>query len=238
METLISPQMLVYVAGAFYVLGLLIINQIVLRLMVLAGTGFYLIYYSTIAAEPLWEAIYISLLIGAANIIGLAGLLARQSHLALPRAHRDIYHHFPGLPPGDFRTLLRLAERRVAEDDIILTTENTVLNKLYYVIDGHTIVLKQGDQFNVPAKTFVGEVAYLSGEMASASTMLTKGSEYLEWSAPALHQASARSVRFKMALEAVLSLDLAAKVARSVAPYTPVWRPELAQAPTEPKTTH
>ena len=154
-DFIFSPGFLVYAAGAFYVLGLLIINQVVLRLMVLAGTGLYLVYYSTVAAQPLWEAIYISLLIGMANILGLASLLARQSHLALPRAHKDIYGHFPGLPPGDFRTLMRCAKRAIAEQDLPLTNENAPLTKLYYVIDGETTVIKKGDRFRVPAGVFV-----------------------------------------------------------------------------------
>lgn len=227
-DFIFSPGFLVYAAGAFYVLGLLIINQVVLRLMVLAGTGLYLVYYSTVAAQPLWEAIYISLLIGMANILGLASLLARQSHLALPRAHKDIYGHFPGLPPGDFRTLMRCAKRAIAEQDLPLTNENAPLTKLYYVIDGETTVIKKGDRFRVPAGVFVGEVAYLTVGRASATTRLKAGSEYLEWSILDLRNAAARSSRFKMALESVLSIDLAQKVSRSVAPYEPDWRPEMA----------
>ncbi len=223
-----SPEFLVYAAGAFYVLGLLIINQVTLRLMVLAGTGLYIVYYATVAATPLWEAIYISLLIGGANLIGLTNLLARQSHLALPHAHKDIYGHFPGLPPGDFRTLMRCAKRSIAEHDLSLTNESAPLTRLYYVIDGETTVTKKGDRFRVPAGVFVGEVAYLTGQRASASTRLKAGSEFLEWSTLDLRNASARSTRFKMALESVLSIDLAQKVSRSVAPYEPDWRPEMA----------
>ncbi len=223
-----SPEFLVYAAGAFYVLGLLIINQVTLRLLVLAGTGLYIVYYATVAASPLWEAIYISLLIGGANLIGLANLLARQSHLALPHAHKDIYGHFPGLPPGDFRTLMRYAQRSVAEEDLPLTNENAPLTRLYYVIDGETTVTKKGDRFRVPSGVFVGEVAYLTAGRASATTRLKAGSEYLEWSTLDLRNASARSARFKLALESVLSIDLAQKVSRSVAPYEVDWRPELA----------
>ena len=222
-----TPELLAYIAGAFYVLGLLIINQVTLRLMVLAGTGFYILYYFTVADDPLWEAIYISVLIGTANVYGLISLLARNSKWAIPRAHKDIYDHFPGLPPGDFRTLVRMAKRGIADKDIKLTTQDTPLTKLYYVIDGETAVTKNEDKFRVPGGTFVGEVAYLMGKPASASTRLLPGAEYLEWSALDLRNASGRSARFKLALESVLSMDLAQKVSRSVAPFEAAWRPEL-----------
>jgi len=234
-EILTSPATLAYCAGAFYVLGLLIINQVTLRLMVLTGTGFYILYYMSIAAEPLWEAVYISLLIASANLFGLFSLLARNSQWAIPRAHKDIYGHFPGLPPGDFRTLLHLAERKIADQEIKLTTENAPLTKLFYIIEGETAVTKQGDNFLVPGGTFVGEVAYLMGKRASASTRLLEGAEYLEWSVLDLQNASARSARFKLALESVLSMDLAQKVSRSVAPFEAAWRPELAPYRTNPR---
>jgi hypothetical protein len=236
---IVTPELLAYIAGAFYVLGLLIINQVTLRLLVLAGTGFYILYYATVAAEPLWEAIYISLLIGVANLLGLFSLLARNSQWAIPREHKDIYGHFPGLPPGDFRTFVRLAKRGVVDQEIKLTTENAPLTKLYYVIEGETAVTKKDDKFIVPGGTFVGEVAYLMGRPASASTKLLPGAEYLEWSTVDLSNASARSARFKLALESVLSMDLAQKVSRSVAPFEAAWRPELSPARvTRPVQSH
>lgn len=213
------PQNLVYAAGAFYVCGLLIIHQIALRLLVLCGTMIYVLYYATVAAAPLWEAFYISLMIGTANLIGIAGLLARQSRLAVPRAHLDIYPQFAALPPGDFRTLMRHATRRLTTTEMVLTVEDAAMKRLYYVISGETTIIKKGDRFSVPAGVFVGEVAYLTGQNASATTTLPAGSELLEWSSTDLWQACTRSTRFKMALESALSLDLAQKVAHSVAPH-------------------
>ena len=226
--SLSTPEILAYVAGACYVFGLLIINQVALRILVLVGTVFYILYYFTVAQDPLWEAIYISVLIGGANVLGLIGLLARNSQLAVPRAHKDIYDHFPGLPPGDFRTLLRMAKRGVVEQELKLTTQNASLKKLYYVIEGETAVIKNDDKFRVHGGTFVGEVAFLMERRASASTTLLPGAEYLEWTTEDLRRASARSARFKLALESVLSMDLAQKVSRSVAPFEAAWRPELA----------
>lgn len=243
LEFLMDPKALVYAAGVFYILGLLIINQVTLRLLVLTGTGFYTVYYATVAEQPLWEAMFISVLIGTANLYGLAVLLAGRSRLAIPRAHADIYDHFYKMKPGDFRILMRRAKRHVVPQERPITTEGMPLDRLYYIISGQTYVIKKGDRFNVPEGVFVGEVAYLTGGTAAATTTLAAGSEVLEWTTADLAALSHRSVRFKLALEAVLSLDLAQKVAHSVAPYSAVWRPDLAGAmPTpaspEPATSH
>lgn len=213
---LFSPENLVYLAGFFYVVGLAITNQIVLRLLVLTGTFVYIVYYAIIAENPLWPAIYVSILIGIANIGGLTSLVARRSRLAIPRQHADIYHTFPPLPPGDFRALMKLAHRHKLTQDTQVTEENNTGRKLYYVISGSTLVRKGDQAFVLPPHIFLGEIAFLIGTPSSASAWLEEGSEVLEWDFEALKHRCARTPRFKLALEAAISTDLANKVARSM----------------------
>ncbi len=222
-----NSEMLVYAAGACYVLGFLIINQIALRLVLMVGTGFYILYYWNVADTPLWDAIYISGMIGLADMVGLLALKVRKSRLSIPRAHRDIYDHFPNLPPGDFRTLMRYAKRYKLDEPTKLTIEGAPMTRLFYTLSGETKITKKHDAFTMPPGIFVGEVAFLTHQRASATTLMSKGSEVLEWSAEDLRRASIKSARFKMALEATLSLDLAQKVAHSVAPKEAIWRPDL-----------
>ncbi|MEO9649649.1 MAG: cyclic nucleotide-binding domain-containing protein [Roseobacter sp.] len=215
-DSVLSPENLVFIAGAFYVAGLAITNQIVLRLFILAGTCVYLVYYFTISDSPLWEAIYVSLLIGLANLGGLTSLIARRSRYAIPRAHADIYEDFPPLPPGDFRALMGLARRYTVTSDKQITTENEPGEKLYFILKGSTLVRKGEQAFSLPPLLFLGEVAFLTGVPSSASAWIEEGSEILEWRSDVLRRKCARNPRFKLALEAAISLDLADKVARSM----------------------
>lgn len=217
-EYMYSPGALVYLAGALYVVGLITINQILLRLLILTGTSVYIIYYATVAETPLWEAIYVSMLIGAANLIGLTSLLARKSRLAIPRAYADLYASFPPLPPGDFRGLMKLARRYRVDDERQVTVEGQAGSRLYYVISGATRVQKGESEFILPPNFFLGEIAFLIGEPSSASTWLEPGAEVLEWRFDDLHRKCKRSTRFRLALEAAISVDLARKVARAVGP--------------------
>lgn len=212
----LTPENLVYLAGAFYVAGLAITHQIILRLFILAGTCIYLIYYATLGESPLWEAIYVSTLIGLANLGGLTSLIARRSRLAIPRAHADIYDDFPHLPPGDFQALMKRAKRYTVTQDKQVTTEGEAGDKLYFVLKGATLVRKGEQAFVLPSKLFLGEVAFLTGVPSSASAWLEEGVEVLEWRFDDLRRKGARTPRFKLALEAAISLDLAGKVARSM----------------------
>ncbi|MEE4189143.1 MAG: cyclic nucleotide-binding domain-containing protein [Roseobacter sp.] len=211
-----TPENLVFLAGAFYVAGLAITNQIVLRLFILAGTAVYIFYYSTVAENPLWEAIYVSACIGLANLGGLTSLVARRSRLAIPRAHADIYDDFPALPPGDFRALVKLSKRYRLDEDKQITTEGAAGEKLFFVISGSTLVRKGGQAFVLPPKLFLGEIAFLIDVPSSASTWLEADAEVLEWRFGDLRKKCARNPRFKLALEAAISNDLAKKVALSM----------------------
>lgn len=217
-EYLYAPGALVYLAGALYVLGLITINQVILRLWILSGTSVYIIYYSIVAATPLWEAIYVSMMIGTANLVGLTSLLARKFKVVVPRAYADIYDDFPPLPPGDFRSLMKLAHRYRVEDERKVTSEGEAGTRLYYVISGATRVQKGESEFIIPPKFFLGEIAFLIGQTSSASTWLEPGAEVLEWRFDDLRRKCARSTRFRLALEAAISVDLARKVARAIGP--------------------
>lgn len=215
----LSPQTLVLIAGLFFTMGYLVINQKILRILLLIGTGFYLWYYFVAAERPLWEAIAMSSIMGTANLIGLAGLVMRDSKALIPRAHRDLYQRFKDVPPGDFRELMRQAERRALDPSTAITREGQPVDKLYYVISGKLEVEKRGERFLMPSGMFVGEVAFLTRMKSSATTRLPEGGEVLVWDVARLRRRARRRPRFLMALEAMISRDLAIKVALAVAPH-------------------
>ncbi|WP_299283375.1 cyclic nucleotide-binding domain-containing protein [uncultured Tateyamaria sp.] len=219
----VAPEVVILLAGGAFTIGYLIINQIVLRLMILLGTSLYIYYYFTAADTPLWEAIYISMVMGTANLIGLGGLLWQQSKLAVPHAHRDIYPLFSSLPPGDFRDLVLRAERKVLEAPMQVTTEGVEPDTLIFVISGQIDVVKRGERFSMPPNLFVGEVAYLTQQPSAATTRLPAGAEVLIWDVAALRARAEKKSRFKLAIEAMISSDLAVKVAFAVAPHHHEW---------------
>lgn len=214
----IPAEYLVLTAGAFFTLGYLVINQKILRVLIGVGTCFYLWYYFVAADQPLWEAIATSAAMLVANLLGLAGLILRDSPIMIPREHREIYKRFKDVPPGDFRMLMRLGERRVLTEKEQLTIEGAPLDRLYYVVSGVLDIEKRGSRFKMPGGVFVGEVAFLTRLKSSATTTLPAGAEVLVWDVDLLRRKARRKPRFLMALEAMISRDLAVKVALAVAP--------------------
>ena len=222
MKDMLFSDYLVLAAAGMFVLGYLTINQIILRIMLLVGTALYIWYYAVVDDAPLWPAIWASATTGSANLIGMLGLIYRRSAWAIPSSFRDIYPHFNALPPGDFRKLMKEANRVTRPAGYRLTTAGTTVDTLYYIIDGAVEVEKLNSRFSIPKNTFVGEVAYMTGNPASASTFLVSDSLVLEWPVAKLKRRATRDPRFRLALDAMISLDLAGKVARAGVSSLPV----------------
>lgn len=213
-----TAEVYVWLAGGLYILGYLIIHQMMMRLVLLLGSLAYIAYYATVAAEPLWSAIYLTFVMIAANLLGMAGLVLRNAKIAVPRGFEDIYPDFAPLRPGEFRALMKLAKRRTLEKQTTLSREGATMDRIYYVISGVPEVTKMGATFPLAERIFVGEVAYLTAKGSAATTRVPAGAEILEWNLGTLRRAAARRPQVKLALDAVISRDLARKVALAVAP--------------------
>lgn len=213
-----DPANLIYLAGGVQILGYLLINQTFLRLTMLCGTALYILYYYHVAETPLWGAILVSSLTIVTILIGLAALYARNASWSVPEEHKDIYPLFDELMPGDFRKVMRLATRETVQDARIVTEEGEAPNALFFVTKGTFYVEKGGVRFDVPGPTFIGEVAYLRNSVSAATTTLPAGVEVIAWSRATLQKHTRTSPRLKLALDALISRDLATKVSLAVAP--------------------
>lgn len=217
-----GAEILAYIAGGLFAIGYLMINQVHLRIMVLLGTFFYIWYYTVATESPLWPAIYMSTLMGTANLLGLAQIFAMQSKWTLPRAYRDLYPRFNALLPGDFRALMQLAHRETVPKGTVITVQGEPVSHLHYVISGALLAEKNDERFGLPSGIFIGEVAFVINQASSASTWAGSDIEVLRWDFVDLKRKSARNARFKLALEATLTRDLAVKVAYAVAPHNAI----------------
>ena len=215
LELLAQPDSLVIGAAACYVLGLLFKNQIILRALILLGTALYIGYYYIAADEPLWGAIYTSVLIGIANIIGFINLIISQSPRFISASQMDLYTMLGGMEPGNFRKLMKIGNRRILDSEEQLTAQGTIPEKLFYVLSGEVIIDKDGNRFSAGPRVFVGEISIILGTTASASVFLSKGAEVVEWDRNTLFKAMAAKDSFRVAVEAVIGKDMAQKVAAS-----------------------
>jgi CRP-like cAMP-binding protein len=215
-DLVFNTGILVHLAMLGYAAGFLFRNQIVLRVFVLIATCLYIAYYYLHPAEPLWGAIFASMIIGAATFIGLIRVLASRMTFNMSQEDRMIFAALPGLEPGEFRGLMSIADRITLGKDTLLTKENERPGELFFTCSGRFIAEKGDQTFNIPAQTFVGEVSFMLNTRASASLVAEAGAELARWNVSELRALLDSRRELKQAFEALLARDMAAKVAASV----------------------
>ena len=212
-ELVLQPDNVVYLAAATQAAGLLLRAQLLLRLLLLAGSGFYLTYYALAAATPLWEAIAAETLIAAANGFGLAMLLLSRSRWLIPAEQAELFDMLGELEPGEFKTLMRYGRIRTLDETEVLTVEGQVPDRLVYIIDGAVEIEKGGTRFDIPPRHFIGEISLALDTLASATTRAPAGAQIVEWPRERLVRGMRRHHRLKLAVDALIGKDMARKVA-------------------------
>jgi hypothetical protein len=206
---------LVYLAMCSYMAGLLLKNQIALRVFLLIGSSSYIGYYYLYPAQPLWGGVFSSSMIIIANIIGFLRLVHSRYSFKIPEAHRAIYSGMKGLEPGEFRRLMRSGKIMTADYDMMLTDKGIEPEHLFFVMSAGVHAQKDGKVFAVPANTFIGEISFLLGGAATATSFLPQGETCIRWPKVELRKNLNRSTSLERSFEALLGRDMAAKVANS-----------------------
>lgn len=235
--TMPATEWFVYAAMLSYVLGLLFKNQLILRALILIGTGFYIAYYYHHPDIPLWGAITSSILIAVANLIGFFRVIQGRMKFGIPDQQMRIFAAMGGLRPGEFRRLMKLGEIVDAPDPATLTIEGETPSHLYFVVSGDLFVHKGEARFAIPADNFIGEISFVLGCNASATVTMPTGGVYIRWERGRLRRAMSRSFELERAVDAMLSRDMAAKVAASIRSAPPTPAQTEAPAPAQAQAT-
>lgn len=209
----LTPDNLVFLAAAIQAGALLFRGQIKIRVMLLIGSVVYLLYYMTVAKEPLWEAIIATTAMSVANIFGLGALLLGNTVRIIPASQIPLYSMFGNVAPGEFRSLMRHGQIRRLKEDAVLTSIGEIPRSLYFVIEGDLEIQQGLGRFSIPSRHFIGEISLMLGTPASATVTVKAGAQVVEWRRERLLRAMNRHPKLKIAVDSLLGRDMARKVA-------------------------
>ena len=206
---------LIHIAALIGVAALLFRDPMKLRGLLILSTLLYIAYYLLVPGVPLWGAIFWCFVTTAVNAAMMIRLLCDRTQFRLSEDELRLFAAFRTLSPGEFRMLTSLASWRTASTQTILTREGAPADKLFYVLDGAIGIAKRGRSFPIGAGTFIGEVAFLRGQPATATVTLDEGARYLEWPAGRLTSLLQRNPSLKASVHLLFTADMATKVARA-----------------------
>lgn len=213
--SLIDVSYLIHVGAVMYVIAFLARDELHLRLLALAGSSMYVMYYFFFPAEPLWDAILSSSVLICANLVILSRVLFERTILALSEDEKSLFAAFDTLTPGQFRKILKIAHWQLASHNTTLTREGEALKSLFYIFDGSVLIEKSNHSFTLPDDNFLGEIAYIRGGKPTATAAATAATRYIAWDIDALRQLSTKDPKLNNALVALLARDLADKLSSS-----------------------
>ncbi|MEL6947239.1 MAG: cyclic nucleotide-binding domain-containing protein [Pseudomonadota bacterium] len=218
LDILTAPSLYVHAAAICYVIALGIRDQLYLRLLILAGTGFYITYYLIVVDTPLWEAALWSILMAVVNFVVIVQIIRERSTFTMGAEERQLFDAFVGLAPGEFRRLMALAHWQHGDGETVLTHENQDNNRLYYVLSGTVGGEKHGRRFSIEAPSFLGEVSLVLDCPATATITTSDQCRYIYWERADIEALQRKKPSIAVALSALLKIDLARKVAAGHAP--------------------
>ena len=207
---------LIWAAFVFNLFGFLARDELILRMLMLGGSALSIAYYmSVVADQPLWDAIITRGALALANSMMIAIVVSERTTWFMSRDSLDLYKSFNMLSPGQFRRILKLGMRGVADTREVVLNEGQAADRLYFIIDGNARVEKSGLYADIGARVFLGEIAYLRGGAATATVTLDAGTHYIAWDHEELRGIKRRNRNLEVAMVAQFNEDLMNKVAGS-----------------------
>jgi len=196
-------------------IGYLTRDELHWRPLLLMASGFQITYYYAAAGTPIWDAVITIGILASINASMIVVVLRERSTRGMAEGAMAIYGMFPMLSPGNFRRLMRRADHRLATGTQLLLEAGSVPDRLFFVVKGPVEIEKDGTTSVIEGPAFLAEIAFLTGQPASATVRVREGADYLGWDAAELHALLDRKPALRASFVASLNLDLAQKVTRS-----------------------
>ena len=210
-----TTGLLVHAAALLQVFGFINRKQLMLRGLTLTGSLVYVAYYYLYPAEPLWGAIFWSVVLAGANGVGILRVVLERRARHPSMQHDSFLNIMKVLSPGEFRRLMQMAEWRVANQTTRLTCEGERAPSLYFITQGEVEIGRNGKTVKLGPGAFVGEISFLTNDAATADVFAPRGTEYIEWPHATLRKAIDRTPALGLSMERLFNQELARKLVNS-----------------------
>ena len=159
-----------------------------------------------------WAFIFIAI-----NLYQLFWLVRERASLRLPEKDAPLLRAaLSGLDDPQIAKLLRAADWKDAAPGEVLAKQDAAVDALYFLCSGRASVEVNGSFVTYLEKgSFVGEIAYLTNNLATATVVIDEPSRLLAFSKLRMAKVSATDGEISSIIYELLGRDLAMKMRRS-----------------------
>lgn len=194
------------------VLAFAVRGAIALRVLAVVGAAMQIAFYLFVADTPIYYGAFWKIVTCVVAITIILLILRERVGRQFEVEVRPFAQSLRLLNPGQVEKLIRVADRRVHEDQRCIISQGGKLDELYYLLTGAAIVQKDGVPLQVGAGTFLGEIAFVSSGSATADVLIEPGSHYLAWPVDRLSRLLEKDDQIDIALRGLINHDLARKI--------------------------
>ncbi|MEP7172197.1 MAG: cyclic nucleotide-binding domain-containing protein [Aestuariivirga sp.] len=201
---------------AIIALSYLMTNIFWLRVSAVVGL-FIEIAYFHLSGGDLKVGIGWSLIFIGINLYQLLWLVRERASLRLPEKDASFLREaLSGLDDSQIAKLLKAADWKDAHPSETLTRENAPVDALYFLCSGRASVVVNGSFVTYLDKgSFIGEMAYLTGNLATATVVIDEPSRILVISKSRMAKITAADKQISGIIYQLLGRDLAKKIRNS-----------------------
>jgi Cyclic nucleotide-binding domain len=187
-----------------------------LRVVAIIGSACEIVYFAYTGGDLLvgigWTVVFILI-----NLFHLVLLTRERLSLRLPEADAPLLRQsLSGLEDAQIAKLLRAADWRDCAPGDVLTRQDAPVDALFFMCRGRANVEVSGKFVTyLEQGTFIGEIAYLTGNPATATVTVDEPSRLLAFSKMKMARVVASDEQISGIIYQLLGRDLAMKMRRT-----------------------
>ena len=151
------------------------------------------------------------------NLVMIFLLVRERASLTLPEKDAPMLRQsFAGLDDAQIARLLKAADWRDAQPGETLTKQDHAVDSLFFLCSGRASVEVNGSfETYLEKGSFIGEIAYLTGNLATATVVIDEPSRVLAFSKLRMAKITSRDSQIAGIIYELLGRDLAQKMRRA-----------------------
>jgi CRP-like cAMP-binding protein len=191
-------------------------NVFWLRVAAVVGLFLEIVYFrltgTNVSTGIPWDSLFIAI-----NLYQLIWLVRDRLNARLPEKDAEMLRQsFSGLDDSQIARMLRAADWKDYVQGDVLTRQDAPVDALYFLCSGRATVEVDGTFVTYLEKgSFIGEIAYLTGNPATAKVIVDEPSRALAFSKMRMAKVMAGDKQISGILYQLLGRDLAQKMRRA-----------------------
>jgi hypothetical protein len=181
-----------------------------LRLISISASTCSIVYNYNVAGNPLWVPISWNLFFISLNFYHVAKIIYGNRVIILNDKEKELYRLlFSSLNLIEFSKLIKMGEWKTSNPGEELIKERQVMTDLYLIYNGKVEIIVGEKVVNeLKDGQFIGEMSFLSNELASATVKTLYPTEYIKWNQKKLKEVLGRNPSIIYSLQSAMGTQL------------------------------